>query len=156
MLIAAIIHYPCAAQVIITRSARFNPNCPLASSPLRRPSPFVGARTPPSSSSQSDHHPVLTPAHQHPLCDQNEPSGRDFVWPKGDCWPWPIGTNWDQLETLEATRRQLIEVFSCLSSVNITTIISLLQLAHLIVINYLSLKCWKGNTIDSIITTNSR
>ena len=26
----------------------------------------------------------------------------DIVWPKRDCWPWPKGTNWDQLETLEA------------------------------------------------------
>ena len=60
-----------------------------------------------------------TTAHQHLLCDQNEPSGPltplDFVWPKEDGWPWPIVTNWEQLETLGAMpKTQLIEVFSCL------------------------------------------
>ena len=92
--------------------------------------------------STSDHHPVLTTAHQH-LCvtkmNHLAPfTPLDFVWPKEDGWPWPIGTNWDQLETLGATpKTQLIEVFSCL------------QCEHN---NYSRLPCSKPIWFSSIIS----
>ena len=129
MLIASIIHNPCPAQIIITARTRFHPNCLLASSPLRRSSPFVRQeRLLPL----SDHRPVLTTTHQHPLCDQKGPSGQDFVWPKEDGWPWPIGTNWDQLETLRATRRSSQRCLAVFSVKNKTAL------------NFL--KCWWVST----------